>query len=569
MKPSFLFPVSLMLLGLCADLGAIELIEQPTKGRKYETLRFRFAENLHFENPFDLETNHVELLIQQPDFSACLLSFFSDGLNMDSVEQWEARFAPKQAGLHHFTLRINGKVESRFELPVEANKGKKQGGLKVSEQLGVFRFESGEVFRGIGMNVCWADDYESYFKKMQAAGMNVTRIWMCPWHLSFEWRETGLGRYNLESARRLDSILRLAEKYGIYVILSMDYHGIAPKGLGFFKEDRWLVNPYNKANGGPCADRLDFFTNSEAKAFSKKKYKYIVSRFGHSSQLAAWEFLNEADLMAGKAIPLNRWHVEMAEYVKSIDVHERLVSSSSTRRYVEKLVDAFRSPATDFVMFHDYNVLDMAPHLTYLLEAGVEYYQKPVVMDKFGVEFRGGDRTYKVDSQHVGLHNGIWVGWFNETPIIPLSWWWDSYIDLHNLWHEYANLARFAEKMDFSVKHLGFKTLTTGHLNANPNVQVSCMVRCIYAGGDCALWLKNEDYKWSLIAEGVVPKETGAFTQVIPDLTPGRYSIAWYNPQTGKFLENTTEAEVNEDRVLSLPVSSFSRDLACLVTHQQ
>ena len=191
MKSSFLFPVSIMLLGLCADLGAIELIEQPTKGRQYETLSFRFAENLHFENPFDLETNHVELLIQQPDFSACALSFFSDGLNMDSVEQWEARFAPNQAGLHHFTLRINGKVESRFELPVEANKGKKQGGLKVSEQLGVFRFESGEVFRGIGRNVCWADDYESYFKKMQAAGMNVTRIWMCPWHLSFEWRETG------------------------------------------------------------------------------------------------------------------------------------------------------------------------------------------------------------------------------------------------------------------------------------------------------------------------------------------------------------------------------------------
>jgi hypothetical protein len=189
-------------------------------------------------------------------------------------------------------------------------------------------------------------------------------------------------------------------------------------------------------------------------------------------------------------------------------------------------------------------------------------------MGEFGVEFRGGDRTYKVDSQHVGLRNGIWVGWFSETPIIPLSWWWDSYIDLHNLWHEYANLARFAEKMDFNVKHLGFKTLTAGHLNANPNVQVPCMVRCIYAGGDCALWLKNEDYKWSLIAEGVVPKETGAFTQVIPDLTPGRYSIAWYNPQTGKFLENTPEPEVNEDGVLSLPVSSFSKDLACLVTRQ-
>jgi hypothetical protein len=568
MKLSFLLRVSLVLLAFYANLGAIELIDRPTKGRQYETLRFRFAENLHFENPFDLETNHVELVIQLPDFSKRVLSFFYDGLNRDSVEQWEARFTPKQAGHHLFTVRINGKVHTQFELPVEANEGEKQGGLKVSEHLGVFEYESGEAFRGIGMNVCWTDDYEYYFRKMKAAGMNVTRIWMCPWHLSFEWRETGLGRYNLESARRLDSILQLAEKYGIYVILCMDYHGIAPKGLGFFREDRWLVNPYNKINGGPCVDATDLFTNAEAKAFFKRKYKYIVSRFGHSAHIAAWEFLNEADLVAGKPIPVNRWHIEMAEYVQSIDVHHRLVSTSTTRRFVEKLVDAFKSPATDFVMFHDYNMLNVAQHLTDLLEVGIEYYQKPVVMGEFGVEFRGGDRTYKVDSQHVGLHNGIWSGWFSETPIIPLSWWWDSYIDLHNLWHEYVNLSRFAEKMDFNVKHLVFKTLTSGHLKANPTVQVSCMVRCIYAGEHCALWLKNDDYKWSLVSEGVVPKETGAFTQAIPDLAPGSYSIAWYDPQTGKFLENTTEAEVKEDGVLSLSVPSFSKDLACLVMRQ-
>jgi hypothetical protein len=117
-KSSFL--VALLILGVCKSLRAIELIERPTKGRQYETLRFRFVEHLKFENPFDLEKNQVELLIQQPDFSKRALSFFYDGLNKDSVEQWEARFTPKQAGLHRFTFRINGKLESQFELPVEA-----------------------------------------------------------------------------------------------------------------------------------------------------------------------------------------------------------------------------------------------------------------------------------------------------------------------------------------------------------------------------------------------------------------------------------------------------------------
>ena len=61
------------------------------------------------------------------------------------------------------------------------------------------------------------------------------------------------------------------------------------KGLGFFKENRWLVNPYNKINGGPCSDGSELFTNALAKEYFKKKYKYIVSRYGFSSHIAAWE----------------------------------------------------------------------------------------------------------------------------------------------------------------------------------------------------------------------------------------------------------------------------------------
>jgi hypothetical protein len=68
----------------------------------------------------------------------------------------------------------------------------------------------------------------------------------------------------------------------------------------------------------------------------------------------------------------------------------------------------------------------------------------------------GGDRTYEVDSLHIGLHNGIWSGWFSETPIIPMSWWWDSYIDKYTLWHEYASLSHFAERMKLGTKDFSF-----------------------------------------------------------------------------------------------------------------
>lgn len=568
MKSALGFYTSFTLLLFCTSLGAIDLIDQPKEGQQYQTLRFRFAENLPLENPFDLETNRVELVIQLPDFSKRVLSFFYDGQNADSVQQWEARFAPKQAGVHRFSVNINGQMQTQIEVPVKANTGKKQGGLQVSDRFGAFEYESGEAFRGIGLNVCWAEDFEYYFKKMQASGINVTRIWMCPWNLSFEWQETGLGRYNLQSARRLDDILAQAEKYGIYVILCMDYHGVARKGLGYFRENRWAVNPYNIVNGGPCVDAADLFTNADAKKFFKRRYKYIVSRFGHSRAIAAWEFYNEADLMAGQAIPMNRWHIEMAEYIQSIDVHERLVSSSSTRSYPEKLVDAFKSPAMDFVMFHDYNSLNVAPHYTDMHEAVIEYYQKPFVLAEFGIEFRSAERTHQIDPQAIGLHNGIWAGWFNETPIIPMSWWWDNYIDPHNLWSEYANLSRFAEAMDFGSNHLAFKTLAAGYLESDPQKPAPCMVRAIYAGETCVLWFKNMEYQWSLVYEGKTPAEVGAFSQVVPDLAPGRYTVSWFDPQAGKFLEKKAEAKAEADGMVTLSVPSFAKDWACLVTRK-
>lgn len=568
MKYSRLPLMLFVLIVVCAALSAAQVIERPKEGTQYETLTLRIAENLRFENPFDLETNHVELHVRLPDHSNQVLSFFFVGLNEGGTERWEARFAPGQAGLHHFTIVVKGEVREQFDVLVKPHRPERQGGLRLSDRFGAFRFESGKAFRGIGLNVCWAGDYEYYFKKMHDAGINVTRIWMCPWNLSFEWKETGLGRYSLETARRLDTILKLAERYGIFVILCMDYHGIGPKGLGYFKENRWLANPYNKVNGGPCVTAEELFTSLEAKKYFQRKYKYIISRFGHSPNIAAWEFMNEADLMAGRSIQVNRWHIEMAEYIKSIDVHHRLVSSSSTRKYMEKLVDAFKSPAMDFVMFHDYNSLNLAPHFTDLEEATIDYYQKPVVLGEFGVEFRGGDRTIKADSQHIGLHNGIWAGWFSETPIIPMSWWWESYIDQYNLWWEYASLSRFANSMDGMGKHLVFKTLDAGLLKGKTDEQAPCLVRCIYFGEQCALWLKNLDYQWALISEGGTLHGTGEFSQIIPGLVPGRYSVAWYEPQTGQFSGKPFDVEVKGDGKLALSVPSIMKDLACLLTRK-
>lgn len=539
-------------------------INYPKEGKQFYPIVIQIEENFGFVNSFDLETNKVELTIEQPDKSILTLSFFYNGKNENNIEKWEARFTPKQFGIYNFAVNINGSLKEEFKIPVKENKETKQGGVIVSENLGIFKYESGEPFRGIGLNICWANDYEYYFNKMKSAGMNIVRIWICPWHLSFEWNNTGIGKYDLISANKLDEILKLAEAYNIFIILCIDYHGTGQKRAGFFNENKWLDNPYNKINGGPCTLPEELFTNELAKESFKKKYKYIISRYGYSSQIAGWEFYNEADLMAGKSIPMNQWHTEMAEYIQSIDIHNRLVTTSSTRNYPEKVIDAFKSPAMDFVMYHQYNNLNFAPYIIDFTEALIEYYKKPVVMGEFGIDYRGGDVTYKFDPQHIGLHNGIWAGLFSETPVLPLSWWWDNYIDKYNLWYEYEYLSKFAEQIELNEK-VKFSELSSGFLINNETQQVPCLVRCIYFNDDAALWFKNDEYQWSLAYEGNEPIFIENFQQKIPDMKLGVYSINWYDPQTGKYFGKQSEVKLDENGNLNILVPSFSKDLACII----
>ena len=180
----------LLLVGLSFNMYSQIKLLYPESGKQFETLLFKFEENLNFPNPFDLLTNKVELKIVKPDNSASTLSFFFNGTNKQNKEIWMARFTPSQIGEYHVTFSINDKVIDNFKIEVSENDNLIKGGLTLSSNNSLFRFENGEAFRGIGINICWANDYDYYFRKMNENGMNVTRVWMSPWHLSLELNHT-------------------------------------------------------------------------------------------------------------------------------------------------------------------------------------------------------------------------------------------------------------------------------------------------------------------------------------------------------------------------------------------
>jgi hypothetical protein len=403
---------------------------------QYETLIFKFYVPGDYQNPFYPGEVNLEGVVSVQNGDTQIVSGYFDG---DST--WYLKYTPADPGLMkiRFLFYRNGKSFAFDSLNVMVYESENDGFIRVDTLSSYnFRFDSGKIFRGIGENVCWTQDFEYYFKKLKENGCNFTRIWMCPWSLHLEWSETGLGRYDLQNARKLDSLLILAEKYDLYLMLCFDYHGVVQRGSGHFDENKWAENPYNSANGGPCRISQEFFSDSLARDYYKKRLRYIVARYGHSSRIQSWEFWNEVNLTTGRPKDVINWHWEMGKYLREFDPYKHLITSSFSSPDYPKL---WQCEYLDFSQIHIYNNSDLVMSIQESIDWHEKMFEKPHVIGEYGVEYRGARETIAADSLFIGIHNGQWAGLVSNTPILPMTWWWDSVIDSNNLYFEFENIA--------------------------------------------------------------------------------------------------------------------------------
>jgi hypothetical protein len=319
--------LALFVFGLFTELlaGATNILlldPSPTVVVKYQCYTVDFALHSWLKNPFDPKEIKIDLVIQTPHGQTIWQPAFCYHIKEDTTF-WQARFTPTDTGRYSGFIQI----QTPEHVPIQS----KTFSVMVSDSdfpgfihlqpttAYHFQFDSGEPWRGFGENVCWTENYSYYFQKLHQIGANFARIWLCPWNFALEWQEPGLGRYHLDHAAQLDTLLALAAKYQIYLMFCLEYHGVARRGEGYFKENKWPDNPYNAKNGGPCSNAAELFTNPQAKQYYQKRLRYLVARYSYSPYLLAWEFWNEVDLTAGERDAVVVWHQEMATYLKQLD----------------------------------------------------------------------------------------------------------------------------------------------------------------------------------------------------------------------------------------------------------
>ena len=373
---------------------------------------------------------------------------------------WRLRFTPPEAGNYSLSLTIKtnnqsfgGPVAMNFVVPSNPPPAH-FGYVGIAPGRQHFQTGDGQPLRLIGENICWGDgpgtySYDAWFPKLQKAGGNFARIWMCPWEFGIENLAHSLTNYALGPAWQLDEILQLAEDQGIYLLLCLDYHGMfATQPDSWGGNNFWPQNAYNLTNGGPCILANDFFTNAKAKALYQKRLRYLIARYSYSQNLLAWEFFNEIgnDYAFLNAADVAAWHGMMGGWMHTNDVFGHLVTTSLTGNRDRS--EIWSLAQLDFAAYHSYAEPAPANRLNAVAQSFLQHYGKPVMIGEFGTSAGGWNRVN--DPYLRGWRQGLWGGALGGSVGTTMSWWWEN-IDGENEYPVYASLAKILTRTGWGI----------------------------------------------------------------------------------------------------------------------
>lgn len=487
---------------------------------------------------------------------------------------WRLRFTPDEPGSWQWRWRIRtpegDDIGAWQDLEVGPADPDGKGFLRRSPRDARFlEHDDGSAWVAVGENLSWYGargtyDYDQWIERLAAEGVTYIRLWMPSWATSLEvLRRNGdgsvalstLGNYTerLDRAWQLDYVLDLAARHGIAVMLCIQNHG--PFSLD--NNSEWDDNPYNVANGGPLATPGEFFVDTEARALFRQRLRYLVARWGHATNLLAWELWNEVDLAESPSDEaVVDWHREMAAEIRTLDPYDHLISTSMAEALaVRPGLDAvWALDAIDFTQAHRYSFGGLRLDFTQIfprIAARLQRFGKPLLFAEAGVDFRGPAETIANDPEGDGFHDLLWAGLFSGGFGSGMTWWWDNVIDPEDQYFHFGPLAELVDGVDFPGE--GFVVESA---NAPGSDSRSARVFTLRGVDTVLVWVKNAQHQW--YAPDPVP--VAGVDVAVTGLAGETWRYRWLDTRgSGEVAAGTVQASGGS---LTLAAPTFARDIA-------
>ncbi len=499
-----------------------------TTGQVHEKMQASFSLWNTYKNPYNPDEVSVDAEITLPDGKKILVpcfyyipaSYQNSQWKIDSTQQtWMLRFSSTQVGEHQVVLKLTdaqgSSVGTTSKVTIQAGTSRGIIGID-SQNKQYFRHNTGETYYPLGINVAWGtvSDYGQIITNLANGKANFVRYWQVPFNKqALEWKNDGytggLGVYSQQAAAMQDSMINLAKDKNIRLQLTLLQHGMFSETVN----SNWADNPYNVALGGPLSKSEEFFYNTTAKQYTKKLLRYVVARWGYSSQVFAWELFNEVQFTGNFPNQTSAWktgvitwHDEMSKYLKSIDPFKHIVTTSADDN---QCIEMDKLSSIDVVQYHLYNTSLLAAQNAADSKFKTQLSRAGVINGEYGLDVTTADVPF--ETQRIA----IWTGVFSQVPHI--MWLWDNYVQ-----SDWANLfslpGNFMQNKDF-VKEGGLQ-------DWNPTAT--------YNGTNLGtIGLKTNNNRYVIVYDSQTRSNLSNAKLSLSDLPTGSYKIVSYNITNG------------------------------------
>lgn len=547
---------------------------------QYEKFEAVIEVDADFSNPYDPAEIRLDVTFTSPaGEEKTVPAFYYQDYEQDLSQSpsrltakdewsWRVRFAPDVVGEWAYRVvatAANGSVESEtahFNVVASDSRGFVRIDARNPNYLA---FDDGTPYFAVGQNVSWyssggMSDYVTWFDKMQAVGANWARVWMASWAFGIEWNDTGLGNYDKRQNRayQLDSLLEIAKERDIYIMLTLINHGQFNESV----DPEWANNPYNAANGGPLENPVEWASNTEALRLWKQRLRYIAARWGYSTNIMSWEWWNEVNWtpMASASI-LAPWVVESTEFLRSVDPYQHLISHSGSG-----VVDESVWAHVDITHEHRYNLSNLVQDFNDRVPRWLTRYpDRPFIIGEFG-------SPNEYDVQGLLVHLGIWAAPMNGALGTGMTWWWDNYIEVHDLYYHFGGAAAYWGGEDMAAYQW---TLTESALNDDG--KRAARLYGLQSNERARLWVVSKKYSETqlvkLYEDNLRQRASNPLDIQFPEVTEaelmlsglddGDYTVEWWDTMAGTILQTETLSVVDGQAVLAVP--TFTADVALKV----